>query len=430
MTKPRGRKAPTPSPLGRPLRILLVTDAIWSQSGYAVQGKLMAPRWKSQLGIDVAVLATYGLQGARIEWGDLPIFPGGLDPFANDVIPQAAKEWQADAVITLKDSFVFKPEAVQGLRFLPMVPIDHDPIPPSVTAIVRHALRPIAYAQHGYRALHDAGFDPRYAPHAYDPKVYYPMDKAEARKALGISEEAFIIGTVAVNRGGLPSRKAWDENLGAFSLFARAHADAYYFIHTDIADDGREGGLPLRQIAAEYGVADRVVFCDQGKYRNGGFPEEYMRTYYASLDVLNAVSVGEGFGIPTLEAQACGTPVIVGDWCASAELCFSGWKVPDARGHAARFRDGQMSFIRIPHPESIAERMEEAYNELRTKLRGDHLGILKLYPKEVAKLTAPYQIDHVIQQHWKPIFDELAAEIAQPRSRGVLRIIRPEEVAA
>jgi hypothetical protein len=118
---------------------------------------------------------------------DLPIFPGGLDPFANDVIPQAAKEWQADAVITLKDSFVFKPEAVQGLRFLPMVPIDHDPIPPSVTAIVRHALRPIAYAQHGYRALHDAGFDPRYAPHAYDPKVYYPMDKAEARKALGIS---------------------------------------------------------------------------------------------------------------------------------------------------------------------------------------------------------------------------------------------------
>jgi glycosyltransferase involved in cell wall biosynthesis len=165
-------------------------------------------------------------------------------------------------------------------------------------------------------------------------------------------------------------------------------------------------------------------FCDQGKYRNGGFPEEYMRTYYASLDVLNAVSVGEGFGIPTLEAQACGTPVIVGDWCASAELCFGGWKVPDARGHAARFRDGQLSFIRIPHPESIAERMEEAYScHQRSADWSD------VCARSYA-LSVPYQIDHVIQQHWKPIFDELAQEIAQPRSRGVLRIIRPEEVAA
>jgi glycosyltransferase involved in cell wall biosynthesis len=419
MTKQRGRTPIPPSPLGRPLRILAISDVIWASSGYAVQGKLAFPRWKSQLGIDVAVLATYGLQGAKIEWGGLPIFPGGLDPFANDVIQHAAKEFQANAVITLKDSFVFRPEAMQGLRFLPMVPIDHDPIPPSVTAIVRHALRPIAYAQHGFKALHDAGFDPRYAPHAYDPKVYYPMDRTEARQKLGISPDAFIVGTVAVNRGGLPSRKAWDENLGGFALFARNHADAYYFIHTDIADDGREGGLPLRQIAAEYGIADRVVFCDQAKYRNGGFPEEYMRTYYNAIDVLNAVSLGEGFGIPTLESQACGTPVIVGDWCASAELCFAGWKVPDARGHAARFRDGQMSFVRIPHPESIAERMEEAYTADRAPLRAQALAGAK-----------PYAIDTVIQTHWRPIFDELAAEIAQPRSRGVLRIVRREEVFA
>lgn len=417
--KQKGRKPTPPSPLGRPLRVLLITDAVWSQSGYAVQGKLMAPRWKSQLGIDVAVLATYGLQGAKIEWGGLPIFPGGQDPFANDVIQHAAKEWRADAVITLKDSFVFKPEALQGLRFLPMVPIDHDPMPGAVRNIVQYALRPIAYAQHGFKALHDAGFDPRYAPHAFDEKVYYPVEQSEARKALGLPPEMFLIGTVAVNRGGLPSRKSWDENLHGFALFARSHPDAYYFVHTDIADDGREGGLPLRQIAAEYGVAEKVIFCDQAKYRNGGFPEEYMRTFYSSLDVLNAVSAGEGFGIPTLEAQACGTPVLVGDWCASAELCFSGWKVPDARGHATRFRDGQMSFIRLPQPESIAERMEEAYNADRAPLRA-----------AAVAGAAPYAIDRVIREHWKPIFDELAAEIAQPRSRGVLRIIRPEEVAA
>ena len=153
-----------------------------------------------------------------------------------------------------------------------------------------------------------------------------------------------------------------------------------------------------------------------------------MRMYYSAIDVLNAVSSGEGFGIPTLEAQACGTPVIVGDWCASAELCFAGWKIPATRGHAQRFRDGQMSFLHIPHPESIAERMEEAWQELRVKFAGDHNGIMELFPKEVAKRVASYAIDTVIRAHWKPIFDELAAEVAQPHSRGVLRIIRPEEV--
>ncbi len=411
---------PTPNPLGRPLRVLLVTDAIWSQSGYAVQGALMAPRWKSQLGLDVAVLATYGLQGAKIEWGDLPIFPGGQDPFANDVIQHSAQQWQADAVITLKDSFVFRPEAFQGLRFIPMVPIDHDPIAPAIVNVVRTAYRPIAYAKHGERVLHDTGFDPWYAPHAYDPRVYYPMDKGEARKALGLGDDPFIVGTVAVNRGGLPSRKAWDENLRGFALFASTHPDAYYFIHTDIADDGREAGLPLRQIALSYGIADKVIFCDQSRYRNGGFPEQYMRTFYNALDVLNAVSIGEGFGIPTLEAQACGTPVIVGDWCASSELCFAGWKVPDERGHSFQFRDGQMTFVRLPHPESIAERLEEAYQGVKNAG-----GALR---EQALRGAASYEIDTVIQTHWRPIFDELAHDIAHPHSRGVLRIIRPEEV--
>jgi hypothetical protein len=44
--------------------------------------------------------------------------------------------------------------------------------------------------------------------------------------------------------------------------------------------------------------------------------------------------------------------------------------------------------------------------------------------------ATPYQIDTVIRDHWLPLLAEIAQDISVPRSRGVLRIIRREEVFA
>jgi hypothetical protein len=77
---------------------------------------------------EFALLATFGLHGGMQEWEGIPVFPGGADAFSNDVIAKAARAWRADIVITLKDTIVFNPQAFQGLRWLPMVPIDHDPV--------------------------------------------------------------------------------------------------------------------------------------------------------------------------------------------------------------------------------------------------------------------------------------------------------------
>ena len=400
------------------LRVLWASDAADASSGYAVETALTTLRLKDHC--DLALLATFGHHGAIREWNGIPVFPGGADAFANDVIPKAARAWRADIVITLKDALVFNPATFQGLRWLPLTPIDHDPSTPQVIERVRQSYRPIAYAPHGFRALRRAGLDPLYAPHAYDPKVYYPMDRAEARKLFQLPDDLFIVGTVAVNRGGVPSRKSWVENLEAFAMFAHDKPNVRYFLHTDLADEGYEGGIPLRPVMANLGILDKVLFCDQERYRYphmGGFSQDYMRHYYNAVDVLNAVSVGEGFGIPVLEAQAVGTPVIVGDWCAHEDLCFAGWKV--AKQEAHHFYDQQQGWVFIPQPQAIADRMQRAYSTIDVTPMLRHNAITG---------ATPYQIDTVIRDHWLPLLAELEQDIKTPKSRGVLRIIRREEV--
>lgn len=398
----------------RRLRALWVSDAPYASSGYSVQTRLFAPRLAQHA--DLALLATYGLQGARMTWENIPLYPGGADPFANDVIAHAARDWRADVVITLKDSFVFNPEKLQGVRWCPMTPIDHDPTPPQVESVLRAAYRPIAYAPNGFRALRKSGFDPLYVPHAYDPAIYYPDDKAAARKALGIDPAWFVVGMVAVNRGGIPSRKAWPQNLEAFALFAKDKPNARLFLHTNICLDGFEAGVNLAMLCGQLGITDKVLYCDQQKYKEG-FPDEYMRAFYNAMDVLNATSLGEGFGIPTLEAQACGTPVVVGDWCAQEDLCFGGWKVP--KNGALKFYDNQGAYVYIPHPEAVAQALDYAYHDIGGAAASDAL-----------KGAQAFAVDRVVSVYWLPALAELERQMSRDHARGVLRIVRPQEVLA
>ena len=44
-------------------------------------------------------------------------------------------------------------------------------------------------------------------------------------------KDAFVVGMVAANKGA-PSRKAFSQALLAFSRFAKAHDNAFLYLHT------------------------------------------------------------------------------------------------------------------------------------------------------------------------------------------------------
>lgn len=65
--------------------------------------------------------------------------------------------------------------------------------------------------------------------------------------------------------------------------------------------------------AARLGVTDRVIFA-------GRIPEEQLADYYRGADIAAFPSLYEGFGIPAVEAMACGTPVVASNTTSLPEV--------------------------------------------------------------------------------------------------------------
>ena len=150
------------------------------------------------------------------------------------------------------------------------------------------------------------------------------------RELMGIGSDRFVVMMNAANKGIVPNRKSFGENLLAFSLFAKNHDDALLYLHTE--QFGAMGGIDLVKLVNAVGIPEhQVKFVDQFAYRNQ-IPNHILAGLYSMSDVLLAVSMGEGFGIPVIEAQACGTPVIVSDWTAQPELCTISFEMPYMSG--------------------------------------------------------------------------------------------------
>jgi glycosyltransferase involved in cell wall biosynthesis len=98
--------------------------------------------------------------------------------------------------------------------------------------------------------------------------------------------------------------------------------------------------------------------------------------------------MGEGFGVPTIEAQACGTRVIASNWAASKDLVADdGWLVDGVPVWDA----GQSSWWQTPSVPSIVDALEQAYAMGKGK-------------SDVAKAFAKdFDVETVWKRDWMPL---------------------------
>ena len=371
------------------MRILWASNAPWTQTGYGQQTAQVIRRLTAEH--EVAVAANYGLSGRIMDWEGVPVYPSGYDTWSNDVLGAHAKHFNADWVITLMDTWVLKAPSLQRMNVASWTPVDHLPTPPRVSRYFRdYGAVPIAMSEFGQRMLTQEALSPLYVPHAIDTTIYKRID--DAKKQMGIPD-GFVVGMVAANKGNAPSRKGFPEAFTAFSAFRKRHPDAILYVHAD--KEGRYQGLNLPYLAACCDIPPEALIFTDPHTIDLGLPDEVMAALYSSFDVLLAPSYGEGFGLPVIEAQACGTPVIVTDWTAQSELVGGGWAV-----EGQPFWDAaQDSWFAIPNIRAIVEALEAAY------AAGPDVQVL------ARKKALEYDADAVFADSWRPVLAKLEERV-------------------
>jgi glycosyltransferase involved in cell wall biosynthesis len=380
------------------VRILWLSNAGWTSSGYGEQTAMFTTRLRD-LGHDVAIAANHGLQGTNITWDGMQVYSANGD-WGNPTISTYARLHQADVVIALCDAWVMKPGMWDDdLRMAIWAPIDHYPIPPAVLAVLQHEkVRPIAMSRFGEEWMRKFSLDPLYVPHGVDTRIMRPhaeLGKVARRDVLDMPEDAFIVGMVAANQANPSfSRKSFPQAFHAFSHFCKRHPDAYLYCHTRNGD-GHVNGVDLVVLAQALGIPkDRLAFPPEHAWHLDVMDRAFMAGLYNAFDVLLNPSMGEGFGVPILEAQACGVPVITSDHSAMTELTHAGWLVEGDPWWDVL----QASWAFVPSIASIEEKLELAY-----EARGDE--DLSVSAVEFAQ---GYDADLVATEYWQPALEELA----------------------
>ena len=267
-----------------------------------------------------------------------------------------AKDLSIDVVIQHFDIWMLPAGWIEKMPcpVITYAPVDCNPLPDNFEASCIGATMNVAMTRYAQGLFEEAGMPSVYIPHGVDTNIFKRDE--QAREKLGISAETFVVGIVATN-GSL--RKNLGGQMQAFASFAKDKNDVMLYMHTQAKKTHPEA-LDLGYLATKLGIAEKVSFTDPESVALG-IPQEFLPTVYSAFDVMMQCSLGEGFGLPIIEAQACGVPVIGTDHPVISEVIGNtlgcGCCVPVDQ----LFMPYYMSSVSVPRFEQIVGALESYY---------------------------------------------------------------------
>ena len=389
------------------MRILWKSGHPDMPTGYGTQSALLLPRLKA-LGHELAVSCTAGQESHHSFWQGIPVFP--CTPYTEmgeDTVGGDYEAFGADLCVTFLCTWRLVNHAVwQQMRTLHLMNVDCTPMSMSdYVVIAETGGMPAATSRRGWEIMRAGGktgtrpddlrepLDPLYLPHGTDTKLYSPVTgdrRSEIRgKIQGVTGRTFTVGMNFMNNDRFPDRKNIGRQLRGFAMFHAKHPDSVLLLH---AIRKLPDGYNLDWMLKFHGIADAVRWTPQYELAQGLIHPAMLADWYRSLDVYLGAG-NEGFGLPGLEAMACGTPAILLDAQSGPELDGGhGWLV----GGLPEYNEVHQADWLRPDPLDIADTLEDALEQAagrREAVREHALG---------------WDINRIVREYWEPALAELA----------------------
>ncbi len=162
-------------------------------------------------------------------------------------------------------------------------------------------------------------------PLGVDTKIYKPMEKRHEDRKKANLDDKFVVGFVGRNQ----KRKMLDRLLMGFARFSEGKSDVKLLLHTDMVPpdcpgwDLRTLMFRYQEIDADLITGDKINFTkkEMDIVVRQRITENRMAEMYNLMDLFCYATGGEGFGMPGIECQACGVPMIMTDCTTGPELC-------------------------------------------------------------------------------------------------------------
>ena len=349
-------------------RILWVGESSETNSGYANYSKNILKRLHETGKYEIFELACFGhilqVMNSKNPWKMIsnlpnPTIPSEVEEFEknqqnsfgffrfNDVLT----EIKPDIVIDIRDwwmiSYQSKSPLRQYYKWLTMMPIDSIPQPTEFISGFKDSDGVLSYTNWGKLHLEERNVKCHgVASPAADYSIFKPLNQKECRKTLSMNDSDIILLTVMRNQ----PRKQFPELIEAFSHLLNSNLSntiksrLKLHLHCRFPDNGWN----LSSLILKNKVAKNILMtycCDRcnhifvDRYQEGrtfctkcweysaynpsaakGTSDQVLSYIYNAADLYVQYSSCEGFGMPIVEAAACGLKTFGTDYSATSEV--------------------------------------------------------------------------------------------------------------
>ena len=213
------------------------------------------------------------------------------------------------------------------------------------------------FSKFGVEVLNLYNYKSKFINHVVDNNIFKKISKEEKEilRKRNSMDKYFICLMVSRNSSH-DDRKAFKEQFEGFSIFAKDKKNVKLLIHNPVMHaykNGLGGMIDLEKLVNDFKIENKIILTG----KNTKTTQDIVNLYHLS-DVLLFASKSEGFGIPAVEAQMCGIPVVTTDCTAMSENTFYGIKTePEIISSTI---NGINSWS-IPSPKNIAKALEVIY---------------------------------------------------------------------